>query len=127
MNINAIFEKKGELYFREAEARILRVLRPDSKFIIATGGGMPCFNNNMDYIKNNGISVFLNVPPEKIAERIQRHKANDRPMYQKNDDQLLKNIQQKYKERLPFYEKANVILEGENIHVRHLMEVLTIL
>lgn len=124
MSINEIFKTKGEAYFREAEARILRAIRPDSKLIVATGGGMPCFHGNMEYIKANGISVFLNVRPEQIVDRMLRHEANDRPLYQKNDNQLLVNIQQKHKERLPIYSQADLVLEGENIHIRQLIEVL---
>ncbi|MFN8343549.1 MAG: shikimate kinase [Spirosomataceae bacterium] len=124
MTVNAIFSAKGEAYFRAAEARILRAIRPESKLIIATGGGMPCFHDNMAYIKANGISVFLNVRPEHIVERMLRHEANDRPLYQKNDDQLLENIRHKYNERLPFYSQADVVLEGENIHIRQLTEAV---
>ncbi len=124
MNINDIFKTKGEAYFREAEARILRLIRPDSKLIVATGGGMPCFHENMAYIKENGISVFLNVKPEQIVERMLLHGANDRPLYKKDDGQLLKNIQQRYTDRLPFYSQADFTLEGENIHIRQLIEVL---
>lgn len=124
MSINDIFKTKGETYFRTAEARILRAIRPESKLIIATGGGMPCFHDNMAYIKANGISIFLNVHPQQIVERMLRHEANDRPLYQKNDRQLLENILQKHKERLPFYSQADVVLEGGNIHIRQLTESL---
>jgi shikimate kinase len=124
MSINEIFAQKGEAYFRIAEARILRAIRPDSKLIVATGGGMPCFHHNMDYIKENGISVFLNVMPEQIVERMMLHGANDRPLYQKNDGQLLKNIQQRYADRLPIYSQADFELAGENIHIRQLIELL---
>lgn len=124
MAINDIFAQKGEPYFREAEARILRAIRPNSKLIVSTGGGLPCFNENIGYIKNNGISIFLNVPPQQIAERIHRHEANDRPLYRKDDDQLLKNLQQKYQDRLRYYTQADFVLEGENIHIRQLLEVL---
>lgn len=124
MSINEIFAQKGEAYFRTAEARILRAIRPESKLIVATGGGMPCFHNNMDYIKENGISVFLNVTPEQIVERMLLHGANERPLYQKTDSQLFKNIQQRYADRLPIYSQADFELAGENIHIRQLIEVL---
>lgn len=124
MSINEIFAQKGEAYFRAAEARILRAIRPESKLIVATGGGMPCFHNNMDYIKENGISVFLNVTPEQIVERMLLHGANERPLYQKTDSQLFKNIQQRYADRLPIYSQADFELAGENIHIRQLIEVL---
>jgi shikimate kinase len=124
MSINEIFVQKGEPYFREAEARILRAIRPDSKLIVATGGGIPYFHNNMAYIKANGISVFLDVSPEEIVARIQRHSSNDRPTYRKQDTQLLQNLQQKYHDRLPFYSQADFTLKGENLQIKQLLDVL---
>jgi shikimate kinase len=124
MSINEIFAQKGEPYFRQAEARILRAIRPDSKLIVATGGGIPYFHDNMAYIKENGISVFLDVAPEEIVERIQRHSSNDRPTYQKQDTQLLENLQQKYRDRLPFYSQADFTLKGENLHIKQLLDIL---
>lgn len=124
MPIPDIFAQKGEPYFREAEARILRAIRPDSKLVIATGGGMPCFHDNMDYIKANGLSVFLDVSPEQIVERILRHSTDDRPLYQKNDGQLLNNLREKYESRLGFYSKADFTLHGDNIHIRQLLDTI---
>ncbi|AEI51709.1 shikimate kinase [Runella slithyformis] len=124
MSINAIFAQKGEPYFREAEARILRAIRPDSKLIVATGGGVPYFHDNMAYIKENGISVFLDVAPEEIVDRIQRHSSNDRPTYQKQDTQLLENLQQRYRDRFPFYSQADFTLKGESLNIRQLLNVL---
>lgn len=124
MSINDIFAQKGEPYFREAEAKILRAIRPDSKLIVATGGGVPYFHDNMDYIKENGISIFLDVAPEEIVDRIQRHSSNDRPTYQKQDTQLLENLQQKYRDRLPFYSQADFTLKGDKLHIKQLLNVL---
>jgi shikimate kinase len=124
MSINEIFAQKGEPYFRQAEARILRAIRPDSKLIVATGGGIPYFYENMAYIKENGISIFLDVAPEEIVNRIQRHSSNDRPTYQKQDMQLLENLQQKYRDRLPFYTQADFTLKGENLHIKQLLDIL---
>ena len=124
MSINDIFTQKGEPYFREAEARILRAIRPNSKLIVATGGGIPYFHDNMGYIKQHGISVFLDVAPEEIAERILRHSADDRPIYRKEDEQLLRNLQQKYRDRLPFYSPADFVLKGENLQIKQLLEIL---
>jgi len=124
MPIPDIFAQKGEPYFREAEARILRAIRPDSKLVIATGGGMPCFHENIDYIKANGISVFLDVSPEQIVERILRHSSDDRPLYQKNDNQLLDNLREKHQSRLSFYNQADFILQGDNITIRQLIDAI---
>ncbi len=124
MPIPDIFAKKGEPYFREAEARILRAIRPDSKLVIATGGGMPCFHDNMEYIKANGISVFLDVSPEQIVERILRHSTDDRPLYKKNDNQLLDNIRERYQSRHGFYSQADFTLQGDNITIHQLIDTI---
>ena len=68
--INEIFSSKGEDYFRELEKKILHTIQPTQSTVIATGGGVPCFHQNMDYIKENGISIFLNVDIDDLAKRI---------------------------------------------------------
>jgi shikimate kinase len=117
MSISALFAQKGEAYFRTCEANILRAIRPNSKLIIATGGGMPCFHDNMAYIKSNGISVFLDVKPEEIWQRMQHHAANDRPLYDRNNDELLQTLRQKYTDRIGFYSQADFSITGAtNVH-----------
>ncbi|MFN4147526.1 MAG: shikimate kinase [Runella sp.] len=124
MSIADIFAHKGEDAFRQMEANILRAIRPDSKLIVATGGGLPCFHQNMDYIKIHGISIFLDIPPGIVAERIRQHSTDDRPLYQQHDRQLLDTIMKKYMERLPFYQQADFIIKNDNIEVKQLLDVL---
>jgi shikimate kinase len=113
LTINELFASKGEGYFRTAEARVLRAIRPNSKLIVSTGGGMPCFYDNMAYIKQHGISVFLDVSPEIIAERMQRHSINDRPLFDKDSTELVEVLRKKYTERYPVYSEANIRINGE--------------
>lgn len=123
MTISQLFAQKGEAYFRECEAHILRAIRANSKLIIATGGGMPCFHDNIDYIKANGISVFLDVKPDEIWKRMQHHTTNDRPLYDKNNEELLRTLQQKYNDRLPYYSQADFRISGST-NVHQLLEML---
>ena len=51
--ISEIFSGQGESHFRELEKKILYGFQPDQSMVIATGGGVPCFNDNMEFIKNN--------------------------------------------------------------------------
>ncbi len=122
-NIKALFEQHGEGYFRDLEHKILHAIRADSKLVISTGGGMPCFNDNMAYIKQNGMSVFLNVPVEMIYDRIRRHTANDRPLLDKQNTDLLQTLKDKHAERLQFYSQADITIDGE-INVHELLEIL---
>lgn len=112
-SIPDLFGRFGETYFREAERRVLRTIRPGGSLVVATGGGMPCFNDNMAYINATGVSVFLDVPVEVLHRRMLAHAQEDRPLYSPNDPALLHSLEQRYVARLPFYRQAHVIVPGE--------------
>jgi shikimate kinase len=117
-----IFKEKGEDYFRNIESQILKSIDNDSRLVIATGGGVPCFFDNMKYIKANGKSVFLDVKPEALFQRLINAKGNNRPLIDKTDHEaLLENLKNRYQNRLPFYQQADFIAEG-NIRVEELAE-----
>ncbi|MCU0324836.1 MAG: shikimate kinase [Spirosomaceae bacterium] len=108
-----IFAINGEEYFRELEKQQLRKILKDSKVVVATGGGVPCFHNNMDYIKEVGISIFLDVKPDKLVERMHSSKKNERPLFDLGNEKLLDTITEKYNSRLPFYTLADITIEGD--------------
>jgi shikimate kinase len=111
MSIPEIFAQKGEAYFRSIESKILKQTLPNKRVVIATGGGAPCFFDNMDYIKTIGISIFLDVPAYELAERITNHGKDDRPMLSGVTD-LAQELQLKINDRRPFYERADLKIEG---------------
>jgi shikimate kinase len=113
--VTEIFESKGEDYFRAAETRILKSLTDINSTIVACGGGTPCFNNNMEWMNEHGITVYITASPEEILRRLIKGQQQ-RPLIKKlNQAELLFFIQQKLKEREPFYNQANVILESSTI------------
>jgi shikimate kinase len=124
LSVKEIFDTQGELYFRKIEAETLRAIRPDSKIIVSTGGGMPCFFEGIEYIKKNGLSVFLNVPPIEIFNRLSNHKADDRPMFKKENPALLAALQEKLEARMDYYSQADIVI-SEDFTVKHLMEKLS--
>ena len=110
-----IFESKGEEYFRELEAKKLREITEIKNTIIACGGGTPCFKNNMEWMNEHGISIYLSATPEEILRRLVKGQAQ-RPLIKKlNHAELLFFIQQKLKEREPFYNQANIILPSADV------------
>ena len=113
MTIHEIFTQKGEPYFREVESRILKDTIENRSVVIATGGGAPCFFDNMDFIKKSGISVFLDVHHVELAKRIQNHGKDDRPLLS-GATSLEKELVQKYQQRLPFYSRADFTLSGDS-------------
>ncbi|AFK04995.1 Shikimate kinase [Emticicia oligotrophica DSM 17448] len=111
--IAEIFSLNGEEYFRKVENQQLKKIIKDSKMVVATGGGTPCYYDGLDYIKENGISIFLDVKPEMLVERMKVSKKNDRPLFDLESKSLLDTISQTYNERLSTYQKADITVEGD--------------
>lgn len=121
-SIPEIFATRGEDYFRDVESRILHDTRPDHRLVLATGGGAPCFFDNMAFIKANGLSVFLRVSPQELAERITLHARDDRPLLS-GVTELKKELTERLANRLPFYEQADLAVSG-TITVGQLLALL---
>ena len=78
MTVKEIFENKDEDYFRSLETDLLEeIIQKENSFILATGGGTPCFNNNMEIMNKNGSTIFLNISIDILTERVSR--KNKRP------------------------------------------------
>ena len=109
-SIATIFEKEGEDYFRKTETEALHTFSEKDNCIIACGGGAACFNDNMRWMNKNGMTVYLSATPPYILSRIKDEK-DKRPLINKlNEAELLFFIEQKLKEREPFYNQAKIIL-----------------
>ncbi|WP_425390162.1 shikimate kinase [Ekhidna sp.] len=92
--IKEIFEQKGEAHFRQLEKLHLeKVLDELEDFVMATGGGTPCFFNNMETMQNAGTIIYVNTPIEEIHQRLE--KDTTRPLMQSN---TLENLLDKRKE-----------------------------
>ena len=108
-SISEIFAKEGEEYFRKREREILHeICNEADEFVLATGGGTPCFFDNMDYMNQAGTTVFLNTSPLVIVDRLKRQRA-DRPllaMY--SDDELEFFVREHLESRLYLKAKEQV-------------------
>lgn len=112
LSINEVFAREGESYFRELEHLALKdVLKRVQPTIVATGGGTPCFFNQMDLMNNTGYTFYLNNPLEKITAQLisGQHK---RPLLKgKSEEELRGYVEQKLAERSNFYEQATWTIE----------------
>jgi shikimate kinase len=123
-SIAEIFEQSGEPYFRKVESDLLKSFLPIQKKVISTGGGAPCYFDNMNFILENGISIYLDVKPEVLFERIYNSAKNDRPLIDKSDkEKLLENLKEKYNYRYQFYSKADILIK-ENFTLEHILQKL---
>ncbi|HLN20508.1 MAG TPA: shikimate kinase [Bacteroidales bacterium] len=125
MDIPGIFAHHGEDYFRTLEAEILRELSVIKDGIISTGGGAPCFRDNMDFMCSDGITVYLKMTPAQLRERILNSKT-ERPLIAGlGREDLLSFIEKKLAERERFYNMAEIVFDGFDPDIRKLYELIT--
>ncbi len=123
LTIPDIFSRYGEGKFREWETESLkRLLTREESFVLATGGGAPCFNDNMDLINEKGISVYLDVPLEAISQRLKSSKIQNRPMFEGLDQgEIILKLKSLQAQREYFYNQAKIKLSGEDFSAELLM------
>lgn len=122
--IAEIFAEDGEDHFRSVETNILRSIGKKTHTIVATGGGTPCFNDNISWMNEIGTSVYLQSSPENILKRLTREKEK-RPLIKNlQDEELLFYIIEKVKEREAFYHQAKIILDVDSLPSNYFPEFL---
>ncbi|MFZ4400256.1 MAG: shikimate kinase [Bacteroidales bacterium] len=114
MTINNFFELFGENKFRELEHGILMESLKQDNVIISTGGGTPCFYNNMQIINNNGISVYLKLHPKSIIDRLLNTKRQ-RPLLKNfTPEELSSFVYTQLSKRESYYSQSRFIFPIEN-------------
>lgn len=110
--IHEIFEASGESGFRETETRILTGFNPDCDIVISTGGGTPCFNNNLEFMLKTGLTLYLKLSPGVLKSRLE-NSSTVRPLIRniKKED-LEEYITLKLSEREKWYNKAELIVDA---------------
>lgn len=122
-SIPEIFATEGEEQFRLLEKDVLHLLSESHEnFVMATGGGTPCFFNNIDYLKRQGTVVWINCSTDCLYQRLIKEK-DKRPLIANiADDELKSYIIRKYSSRKIFYQQATVILPDEVITIENLVD-----
>ena len=112
-SIADIFHYEGEEYFRIAERRAVESLANDGiDMVVATGGGLPTWRDNMEWLLRTGVTIYLRRSPEQILSRLSDYGREKRPMFRgKSDEELLQFMREHIAEREPYYAKANVVVD----------------
>lgn len=122
--IPQIFEEEGEESFRRKEQAVLHEVSTFENVIVATGGGAPCFFDNMDVMNRTGFCIFLDVDTSELVERLTNAKI-ERPIIKgKSSEELAGFINVMMEKRRLFYEKAKYILKGKNITADQVLKII---
>ncbi len=113
--VSEIFSAAGENHFRQLESSILIELSGSARnFIMATGGGAPCFHGGMSVINNSGLSIFLDEPISLLLTRLEN--KTDRPLLYESDNVKRKEkLEALRKSRLECYQLAAIVLKGADM------------
>lgn len=112
-SIGELFGEYGESHFREIEAQFIRSLSNRESFVLATGGGMPCFHSNMSLLNNLGTTFYLERSPKELMHRLINAKQQRPLIVGLDEDDLLKFIEDKLTEREEYYKQSAVVLSRE--------------
>ena len=136
--IAEIFRTEGEAYFRARERYWLErtsaelseemnrtgLSQTGLRAIISTGGGAPCFGDNMDWMNRHGITVWLNPPIDVLLERLEREN-NHRPVLEgKHGDELRALVEERSGQRIPFYSRARIEVTASRPDARDILEMI---
>ena len=112
-SINEIFNKSGENKFREYEHKALKEILKEDNIILSTGGGMPCYYDNIDVMNNAGITVYLKTSAQTSKKRLLNN-STERPLIKdKSNKEIKEYLDAILKDREQFYLKAKYIVDTE--------------
>ncbi len=123
--IPQIFAEEGEAEFRKKERKALEELSEFTNIVIATGGGAPCFFDNIDLMNNSGKTIYLNIDPKILAYRLMKSKT-ERPLIKgKSKDELIDFIDETLKKRNEFYSQAKYQITRPDINMDELERLIS--
>jgi len=120
MTIAEYFASYGEEAFRILESEVLKQTAYSNNTVISTGGGLPCFFDNMNWMNAHGKTVYIKLSPKTLVDRLEKGKAKRPLLHDKHGDELLAFITEKLAEREPYYLQAGYIADGISLSVEGL-------
>lgn len=116
--VGQLFSSLGEEDFRKLERRMLHEVADFEDVVIATGGGTPCFFDNMEFMNSRGDTVFLEATMEALFRRLKIAKQQRPLLAQKTDEELVSFITAALEQRMPFYSKAKYVFQSDELENR---------
>ena len=112
ITIAGYFAKYGEDAFRKLESEVLQQTKYPEHAVISTGGGLPCFFYNMQWMNARGKTIYIRLSPKTLAARLEHEKEKRPLLLEKHGDELVAFIADKLLERDKFYMQATIVADG---------------
>jgi shikimate kinase len=124
MSIGQIFEQYGEDYFRNLEKEYLKSFDMKDPFVLATGGGTPCYNEQMTVLNSLGTTVYLLCSNDTLFSRLKLERDHRPLIAGLSDDELRESIEYRMNQREKFYQLAKINLSEKDQNVEALIRHL---
>ncbi len=116
------FNKYDEPLYRKLESEVLKETENLEKVVVSTGGGTACYFDNIDWMNQHGLTVFLRISQKAVVDRL-LHAKRKRPLAEgKSEKELTEFVNQHYTSRLPFYEQAKITVKAEDFDLDSLVK-----
>ncbi len=125
MSIEKIFISKGELFFRDCETEVLKMLgeKPPGTCVIATGGGVVLREENREAMRQNGLIILLDITAAEAYRRL-KNSGETRPLLKgENPKNSIEDLMEK---RLPYYRKVDMIVETTDISLEETVNKIVV-
>ncbi len=114
ISILDFFGKYGEGVFRQLEQKVLAATAEMDNTVISTGGGTPCFFDNMEFIRDHGTSVYLRLSVQDLALRLKKIRKKRPLLTGISELELVPFVTQQLAEREAFYLQAHLVVDGKS-------------
>jgi shikimate kinase len=123
-SISDIFQEQGEAVFRTQEsAQLKKSSSTHHSFVMACGGGTPCFYDNLEMMKKQGTVFFLDVSVSTLLHRVKN--SSTRPMLPlESEEDTFKRLEKLRQQRLSFYQSAHITLGENEISADAIIEII---
>jgi shikimate kinase len=126
ISISDFFAKYGEKHFREIEYTLLSEIAEQDDFILSTGGGTPCYQQNMELMNSKGVTLYLKVPIDILLRRL-KGSPRQRPILISFEKQgYEEQVKEHFKLREPVYMQSHLILDGNRLNATDIADQVRI-
>ena len=113
--ITDMFASVGEVGFRRRERMVIEELMTMEDTVFATGGGMPCYGDTMELLREAGVTIYFRCSPEVLVQRLELCKRTRPTIRDKSGDELLDFVKQSLERRAPIYSRAHAVYDIDEV------------
>lgn len=123
-SVQQLFAEEGEAVFRIFEKNALAEVAEFDDVVVATGGGAPCFYDNMELMNRAGVTVFIDVDPQVLARRLMTSKTVRPLIMGKSKQELITFIAENLEKRRVYYDKSRIVVRNPDMDVRQILSLI---